>query len=129
MSENNSDLSGILQRVLGDPEAMQKILKLAGEMKGGDKEHGESEENIAAPQPKENTERRGEGQGEGRGDEKREKKEAGEAEENRIRLLCALKPYLNEERRDRADVMIRILRLLRFTDLNELTKLLGGIIK
>ena len=40
-----------------------------------------------------------------------------------------MKPYLNDDRREKADIMIRLLKLLRFTDLNELTKLLGDLSK
>lgn len=132
MSETNSDLSGILQKVLADPEALQKIMRLAGEMKGGGTggtggESTEHAEGGAAGEGAGGAPQSGAAQGEGTG--KPSKREAAEEEENRIKLLSALMPYLNEDRREKADVMIRILKLLRFTDLNELTKLLGGIAK
>ena len=133
MNANNSDISGVLQRVLGDPDSMQKVLKLVGSFKNNNKEKVYEDE-IYDPDDEEISEEIGESE-EFAGPEdkdsknRRESKESREAEENRIKLLCALQPYLNEERRSKADIMIRILKLLRFTDLNELTNLLGGILK
>lgn len=124
MNGNNSDLSGMLQRVLSDPDALQNVLKLAGNLKNGKSVDVDlPEEDIVDESIIDNIEEEAEEIKEG------VKNESGEAEENRIRLLCALKPYLSEERREKADVMIRILKLLRFTDLNELTGLFGGILK
>lgn len=45
-----------------------------------------------------------------------------EESENRIRLLNALRPYLCEERRNKLDVLIRLLRIV---ELGELKGLLG----
>lgn len=45
-----------------------------------------------------------------------------EESENRIRLLNALRPYLCEERRNKLDVLIRLLRIV---ELGELRGLLG----
>ena len=123
MNANNSDLSGVIQRVLGDPESMQKVIKLVGNFRNEtalDEETPDDGEEINGSEEKTEEEKE---------QRKMGKRETREAEENRIRLLCALQPYLNDERRNKADVMIRILKLLRFTDLNELTSLLGGIFK
>ncbi len=155
MSEPVSDISGLLQKVLANPEALQKILKLAGEMKGGNLTKDEeipnySEEafNYNDGEPRFYHEVQGEESGEARHDEghdeessevggvsrggahhyKKKKGKENEEDEHRIQLLCALKPYLNDERRELADVVIRVLKLLRFTDLTELSKLLGGIL-
>lgn len=124
----------MLSKVLSDPEAMQTILKIAGEMKGGTSEHPSSPPGGTVPgeTPAANANAAGNPHpnAQGEGDAvKAAKRESNEAEENRIKLLYALKPYLNEDRREKTDVMIRILKLLRFTDLNELTKLLGGMSK
>lgn len=127
MSESRSDLSNMLNKVISNPEAMQKIIKLAGEMKGAsagdDDAEGDKAESAA------NLIEKADGHYTHSEHDHKDKHKSDDEEENRIKLLIALKPYLNEERREKADLIIRLLKLLRFTDLNELTKLLGQISK
>ena len=134
--ENRSDLSTLINKVISNPEAMQTIMKLANDLKENrsDAAADEEDDEKETPQPAAGQPAEG-GQADQavsasanphfhRGHRKRD-----DEEENRIRLLIALKPYLNEDRREKADIMIRLLKLLRFTDLNELSKLLGDLSK
>lgn len=126
MSDNRSDLSSMLGKVISNPEAMQTIMKIAGELKDAKTEAAEAEEDNPQPAADGSTEQTAVAN---LHHHHHEGKKRDEEEENRIRLLVALKPYLNDDRREKADIMIRLLKLLRFTDLNELTKLLGDLSK
>ncbi len=126
MSDNRSDLSSMLGKVISNPEAMQTIMKIAGELKDAKTETAEAEEDNPQPAADGSTEQTAVANPH---HHHHEGKKRDEEEENRIRLLVALKPYLNDDRREKADIMIRLLKLLRFTDLNELTKLLGDLSK
>ena len=44
--------------------------------------------------------------------------------ENRIALLCAVRPFLSKERQEKLDILIKLLKL---SELGEITKLLGKI--
>jgi hypothetical protein len=127
MSESHSDLSNMLNKVISNPEAMQKIIKLAGEMKGASAGDDDAEGDKAVSAA--NLIEKADGHNTYSEHDNKDKHKSDEEEENRIKLLIALKPYLNEERREKADMIIRLLKLLRFTDLNELSKLLGQISK
>jgi hypothetical protein len=127
MSESHSDLSNMLNKVISNPEAMQKIIKLAGEMKGASAGDDDAEGDKAVSAA--NLIEKADGHNTYSEHDNKDKHKSDEEEENRIKLLIALKPYLNEERREKADMIIRLLKLMRFTDLNELSKLLGQISK
>ena len=94
----DGDLGAQLKEVLNDPEMMRKIRGLAAKL-GADgpadppkrEEEGETRQ-PPLPKPKD--------------------------DQDRIRLLSALLPYLNEERREAARAMIRILRIWDLIDLN-----------
>lgn len=133
MSDTRSDFSSMLTKVMSNPEALQTIMKIAGEMRNSQSEEDEVDAEGANPADGANPAEAG-------ADEQAQPasanphlhhggKKRDDEEENRIRLLVALKPYLNEDRREKADIMIRLLKLLRFDDLNELSKLLGDLSK
>lgn len=127
MAESQSDFSSMLNKVISNPDAMQTILKLASEMKGGSAGGADAggDEAVEAA----NIFGKDGDHDEHSQHEHIHKHSYDDDEENRIKLLIALKPYLNDERREKADMIIRLLKLLRFTDLNELSKLLGQISK
>ncbi len=91
------DLSGILSKVMSNPQAMGMLSSLLGNMQGEKQEkheaekheaekHGEArEERILPPKPKPSSQ-----------------------SENRKQLLLALKPFLSPERRQALDRILMI---------------------
>lgn len=92
----NPEMMGKLRGILSDPEAMNSIrnaLSGAGIPQGEEKRDNESLKPVSMPLA------------------------AGQSEEakNRARLIAALKPYLNEERRDKADKLLSLLSILELS--------------
>ncbi|MBR5516180.1 MAG: hypothetical protein IKU52_08260 [Clostridia bacterium] len=89
---SNPDMMNKIQGILSNPEAMQTISKAA---QGLSTQHepenmdNNGEKEINMPVIKHNTDA-----------------------ENRAALICALKPYLSKERRDKADKLLSLLSLL-----------------
>ena len=116
---NNGDINDMLGRVLQNPEALSGIMKLAqGLMNNGG---GES----TAPQPQQSTQNTSgttaintsdmSDMPEGGIREALSKTELPRLfvhDENRTRLLAALKPYLGKSRREKVDYILNILRVM-----------------
>ena len=115
----DSDFGETLNRVLSDPEAMASIMKLASNFKKEEKPsdaQGAAETSSSPPARKEDS------------PSADSAKQASKHPDNedRIRLLSALKPYLGESRREKTDYMIKILSLLKTVELSSLLSGLQG---
>ncbi len=109
MEEN---FSGMLEEVLGNPEAMKKLMGVAEKlMSGSDK--GEE------PRGKEDKSSDFDGESKQASIFKSEKKPGNE---ERIALILALRPYLSSERRHTADSLVKMLKMLKLADLNKLLR-------
>jgi len=104
----DSMLNERLRSLLADPDAMERVMEMAGNLLGGDAGAGlgektaeEKETPPSSPSPSAVI-----GQA----------LAGGGGENDRIRLLSALCPFLNPQRRQAAGAMIRILRLLSLAD-------------
>ena len=107
----NADISNILSGMLSDPEMLSKAMNIAKGLAssgvlssfmpsdGREEGAGERTEEKSTPIPSDRSEG---GQG---GDER--KKKPGNAE--RIALLLALKPYVIEEKRERLELIIKLM--------------------
>lgn len=84
---SNPEMMSKLQGILSNPEAMETISKAASGLGLQNEKPKEEKEAISA------------------GTVNNEAK-------NRAALICALKPYLNDERRDKADKLLSLLSLL-----------------
>ena len=90
---DTGDLSSLISGVTSDPEMMKKLMGMVSTF-------SQSQET-----PKDNSEQKNPAQVSGSSVEA----------SNRRRLISALKPYLNEERRDKADKLLGLLSLLELT--------------
>ncbi len=98
----NNDLSSLLSGVMSNPEIMSKLSgilsdpeamkALTGTVSGASNEKEEKHEPPALPKLHQNEDAR-----------------------NRARLISALKPYLNADRRDKADKLLGLLSILELT--------------
>ena len=98
----NNDLSALLSGVMSNPEVMSKLSgilsdpeamkTISGAVSGATKEKDEKNEAPALPKIPQNEDAR-----------------------NRARLIPALKPYLNADRRDKADKLLGLLSILELT--------------
>ncbi len=109
----DGNLSEMLQGVLKDPAAMEKLMGVARNLMGETppQEDPAPAEAPAASPPQE----------ESRGPSLptlAASLQAGNAE--RIALIRALRPYLSPERRQTADSLVRMLGMLKLADLNKL---------
>lgn len=117
------NLSEMLQGVLSDPSAMEKLMGVAQNLMGG---------STAKPQASPPPEEAVPTGSESRADSSRESKETGgfpllasslqAGNGERIALIRALRPYLSPERRRTADSLIKMLTMLKLADLNKLFK-------
>ena len=87
----------MLKGVLDDPGAMKKLMGVAENLMGGEPK-GETDCPPPSPPP--------------------ERGKPGTDE--RIALISALRPYLSEERRQTADGLIRMLKMLRLADIDKI---------
>ena len=107
----DGNLTDMLQGVLSDPSAMEKIMSMA-------KSFGlASEGSEAPPPPKETASKKTE---EAAPVSLLATDAAGNKE--RIALIHALRPYLSPERRKTADSLIKMLNVMKLADLNKLFK-------
>ena len=97
MDSNGLDLSKILKMVTDNPAMLQTALSVAGKLKENINESPKKED---SPAPTEALSPAGTGKVSFRG------------REDEKRLLLALRPYLNEARREKIDFVLRILQLL-----------------
>ena len=84
---SNPDIMNRLSGILSDPEMMKNISKAVNEKK---EEEKPTLPTLALPKQSEET-------------------------KNRARLISALKPYLNQDRRDKADKLLGLLSILELT--------------
>ncbi len=108
----DGNLSEMLQGVLSDPSAMEKIMGVAQNLMGS--QGGSKEETPPRPEP----------------DEKKKEETAPvpllsaglSGNKERIALINALRPYLSPERRKTADSLVKMLNMMKLADLNKLFK-------
>ncbi|MBE6621526.1 MAG: hypothetical protein E7630_01090 [Ruminococcaceae bacterium] len=119
------NLSEMLQGVLADPSAMEKLMGVAQNLMGGQAPTPQVPPAVgeAASAPK------GSGASDAPAGEGREASafplplsslQSGNGE--RIALIKALRPYLSPERRRTADSLVKMLNMLKLADLNKLFK-------
>ncbi len=108
----DGNFTDMLQGVLSDPTAMEKIMSMAKNLGGSAETNGETP--PPSQEPKET---------------KREETApvsllsvSGEGNKERIALIHALRPYLSPERRKTADNLIKMLNMMKIADLNKLFK-------
>lgn len=115
MPEGNSDISSMLSKVLSDPDAMKRIGALAENLRSnGTAEAASGSEANDGAQQEEHSEKKAPLQLP-QGLNKKEN-------DQRMALLSALKPYLGSERREKVDMIIKMLRILSLADLGALLK-------
>jgi len=123
MPEGNSDLSSMLSKVLSDPEAMKRIGALAENFRSGTPSDA-----APASEAEQNGEHNSGEERQGGGERVSSSVPAlphglnKKDNDQRMALLSALKPYLGGERREKVDMMLRMLRLLSLADLGALLK-------
>lgn len=129
MSDSDVNVNEMLQEVLGNPDAMKKISELANGLFGG----GEREERGHAKEAPSNElfDKVKDYFGDSKGDGLFRDSQNGSgnltgllggldisrfADEDQIRLIKALRPYLSDDRRSTADGIIKILKLIRLAN-------------
>lgn len=105
----DANISDMLKDVMADPETMSKLMSVAEGLMKGDKQQETAEASAepvikAEPNPKPSLLTKG--------------------NEERIALISAIRPYLSPERRKSADSMIKMLKMMKLTDLS---KMLGNL--
>ncbi len=115
---NNGDFSEALKGILNDPEALSGVMKIAKNMMGQKPENSEEEDGDIREEEvlkKEETINR-----------KESPPKTEYSNENRTKLLYALKPYLNESRREKIDYILNIMKMIHLaSDMNLLQMLKG----
>lgn len=106
----DGNLSEMLKDVLADPDAMGKLMGAAEKLMGNSKAQPSS---AKENEPEEEEE-------EAQASHAPVQHEKKASNEDRIALLCALRPYLSPERRKSADSLIRMLKMMKLADLNKL---------
>ena len=107
---NNGDINDMLGRVLQNPEALGSIMKLAQGLKNNDNTAPAPQQNGQPDESEDTIPEDGENQ--------REQNTASQLprlfnhDENRTRLLIALKPYLGKNRREKVDSIMNMLQLM-----------------
>ena len=99
------DISEKLQSILGDEEAMKKLKTLADSMGIGGEEEKVSDSNKAE---------------ENNGTTYIKGKK--HSSDDHINLLLALRPFLSDDRKEMADRIIRLLKVLKMTDAGKLLR-------
>ncbi|MDD6799910.1 MAG: hypothetical protein PUE85_05805 [Firmicutes bacterium] len=142
----NNNVTDALRGILSDPDAMKKVSELAESLFGPSSQSGGEKENDDVPngeyrhggdddrfrdrdgdrfRDRDGGDRHGDRDGRDRhGDEHRLHVSVPDlsrlGDENQIRLINALKPYLSPKRREAAESILRILKMLKLTDLKHL---------
>ena len=111
----DQDIGSKLQEILSDPGAMKKVMGIAESLMGGTAaytpQHSEAREEAQETEG-------GSGSGEMREVAHLPRSFSGKGgDENSIRLLGALCPYLNPGRREAAKSIIRIMKILQLLEL------------
>ena len=112
----DGNISEMLKGVLSDPDAMKKLMGAAEALMGGNGSQAptETEASVSSSKP---LEREEETEG-----NPHPKPECRAGNNERIALIAALRPYLSPERRQTADSLIKMLKMLKLADLNKLLK-------
>lgn len=100
----DGNISEMLKSVLDDPGAMKKLMGVAENLMGSGGTQEKPDCPPPSPPPPPPPERCRPGTDE------------------RIALIAALRPYLSEERRQTADGLIKMLKMLRLADIDKLMK-------
>ena len=141
----NNNVTDALRGILSDPDAMKKVSELAESLFGPSSQSGGEKENDDVPNgeyrhggdddrfhdrdgdrfhDRDGDRFRDRDGGDRRGDEHRLHVSVPDlsrlGDENQIRLINALKPYLSPKRREAAESILRILKMLKLTDLKHL---------
>ena len=111
------NFSGILQEVLGNPEAMQKLMGVAEKLMAGSEKS-----ETATVQEKDKSSDSEEKLNQEVKQASLAKTEKKPGNEERIALILALRPYLSSERRHTADSLVKMLKMLKLADINKLLK-------
>ncbi len=109
---DNNDISSILSGVMSNPEIMSKLSGVLN-----DPEAMKSISNAVSgimPQNRQDEHRDNNGR-EDRREEQQEHHHGNDEAKNRARLIAALKPYLNPERREKAEKLMGFLTLLELS--------------
>ena len=129
---NNADYSEMISGIMSDPEAMNNVLKIARNLMGNG---GITETGSSAQQNPDDTQEKVSKIFENvisHNDGNENKTEAAsafpaaslfadkEAAANREKLLIALKPYLNSERSNMVDTILKLLQLAKIADIGKL---------
>ena len=118
----DGNISEMLQSVLSDPETMKKLMDVAGGIMGGNPPSDAAP--VSAPPSS--------------SDDAEEAKDVGTAaaplkslfsdsvgkpgNDERIALVKAIRPYLSESRRQTADGILNLMKILKLADLGKLIK-------
>ena len=97
----------MIQNILNDPEAMGKISSLLSSFK----ENGDSQSENSSPFPPETMQMMIRFQ--------QIMSKMSETDDNGVRLISALKPYLSGKRAESADTAIKLLKMSKITSLLE----------
>lgn len=100
----DGNISEMLKSVLDDPGTMKKLMGVAENLMGSGGAQEKPDCPPPSPPPPPPPERCRPGTDE------------------RIALIAALRPYLSEERRQTADGLIKMLKMLRLADIDKLMK-------
>ena len=102
--DNNNDLNSMLSQVLENPEAMKGVMELAGSLMNNNSPQGNANQNSGGGNSNES------------------------GDDRHIKLLNALKPYLNNTRREKADQLLKIMKLMKAAGINNLDDI-NGLLK
>ena len=137
--ENNNDYGDMISGIMNDPEAMNNVLKMARSLMGSGGLSGSGSASEAASDARNTVEEQNVHSSEHSKDSEREDKQPSvnmlssvlpailgdkETAANRERLLVALKPYMNSERRSTIDAILKLLKLAKLADIGSLASLL-----
>ncbi len=100
------NISEMLKSVMSDPETMSKLMSVAQGLTGGSDKQSPPPEDPPKKEPEVKASLLTKGN------------------EERIALISAIRPYLSPERRKSADSMIKMLKMMKLTDLS---KMLGNL--
>ena len=116
----SSDIGDMISKLTEDPEMMKTLMGIAGKLKTG----SESRENHNYTEKRPQTyEQKDDGDCKSEKDDNCHiKKQKGDDAENLIRLLLALKPYVGDDRCDKIDGIIKILKFVRLSEKTGLFK-------
>ena len=105
-----------MKQLLADPDAMSQVMEMAGRLFGSGEGQEDAGQSVPEAEPQVRSESREAPEREGR--------ETRGSEADRMRLIDAICPFLSPGRREAAQSMLRVLRLL---SLAEQSGILGSL--